>query len=128
MPRPSTFTQFSDRKISETLLDFADPLLESLGGRPSPDIIDHALRVAWVVWNGVVIEQTTGDGSMVDALRHQVGNEWMPRSLVEELIERKRSTPRFSADHRMMGELKLVNRNGEWALQLEARTPPKKPN
>jgi hypothetical protein len=124
----STFTQFSNRKISETLLDFAEPLLECLGERPSPDVVEASLKIAWVVWNASVIEQTTGDSTLLAELRHRVGEESIPRSLSEELIERKRSTPRFAADHRLMGELKMVKRSGEWALQLEARTPPKKRN
>lgn len=127
MKRPTT-TQSSNRKISETLLDFAEPLLESLGKRPSPDIVESTLKVAWAVWNAVVMEQTTGEGSILVALRHQVGGDPMTRSIFEELIERKRSTPGFAADHRIMGELKMVKRNGEWSLRLEARTPPNSRN
>jgi hypothetical protein len=125
MSAPSA-ARFSSRKISETLLDFAEPLLRALGNRPKPDAVEAALRVAWTVWNAVGIEQATGNGHMLNELRDCTGANSIPRALCDELIERKRAVLRFATDHRLMGELKLVCRNGQWVLKLEARTPPEK--
>lgn len=117
----------SDRKISETLLDFAEPLLKGLGGGPSPHSVREALQIAWTIWNAVVLEQTSGNGAHFAEIRKLMSLQSIPiafsRPPHELLIERKQTIPRFTSDHRMMGEFTLELREGGWVLRLEARTP-----
>ena len=51
-PRP----EFPDRKISETFLHFAEPLLEPLGPHATEEQENQALQIAFTVWNAVVYE------------------------------------------------------------------------
>ena len=56
-PRP----KFPDRKISETFLHFAEPLLEPLGPHATEEQENQALKIAFTVWNAVVYESANGD-------------------------------------------------------------------
>jgi hypothetical protein len=90
--------------------------------------VEQALRIAWTIWNAVVIEQTSGNGSHLAEIRMLMGSQAIPHGFSrpphELLIERKTGTPRFASDHRLMGDISLQLRDGRWALRLEARTPP----
>lgn len=112
------------RKISETLLDFASPLTDALGRNPSPDLVRDALKIAWTVWNAVNFEDAAGEPSHLALLRASFDERKVDGRPIESLILRKRNLPKFANDHRMMGELQLIKRNGEWTLRLEARMPP----
>ena len=50
-----------------------------------------------------------------------MASEPMGATMVEELIRRKQVE--FAADHRLIGEYKLVLKNGGWILRAEARDP-----
>jgi hypothetical protein len=57
------------RKISETFLDFADPLLEPLGRGATVDQMEQALKIAFTVWNGVVYDKVNGNSHHLDMAR-----------------------------------------------------------
>src|SRR5258708_27208890 len=49
-------------KISETLLEFAQPIIETLPPNPTLQIRRLALEIAATVWNAIVIEAWGGEG------------------------------------------------------------------
>ena len=75
--------KFPDRKISETLLHFAEPLLEPLGPRATEEHANQALQIAFTVWNAMVYEAANGDTRFMAMLHY-----WRRRANEYELENR----------------------------------------
>ena len=121
MPQRSQCTSFPDRKISETFLHFAEPLLEALGPNATDDQMEQSLKIAFTVWNAVVYETVNGDRRFLDMAHELTSHEPVMGAMVDFLIARKRSL--FGDDHRLVGEYKFVYKDGERRLRAEARDP-----
>lgn len=117
-PEPLTFP---DRKISETFLHFAEPLLSGLGPDATDDQMNEALKIAFVVWNSVVYDTVNGETRLVDQLRQSTSHDPDMALFIAQLIFRKHNL--FGDDHRLVGEFKLTRKNGELNLRAEARDP-----
>lgn len=111
------------RKISETFLDFAKPLLEPLGANAVEAEMEPMLQIAFTVWNAVVFDAADGSGRWVSQVRGLLNKDPRARALVEQLISRKQRL--FADDHRAIGEYQLYRHDGELRLRAEARQPPK---
>ena len=115
-------TAFPDSKISETFLKFAEPLLGKEAESLTAEETEKVLSVAFVVWNAVVYDTVHGNTEWVTRVRKQMANADAARSiLIEDLIARKQS--QFGHDLRLVGNYKIVEKNGEWRLRVEARSP-----
>lgn len=121
MARAKTRTKFSNRKISETFLDFAEPLLAPLGAEATEHEMENALKIAFTVWNAVVFDAVDRSSCWVDQLRDLAGPDPRVRAVVEQLVARKQSL--FGNDHRLIGEYRLYRHHGELRLRAEARQP-----
>ena len=75
MARAKTRKKYPGRKISETFLDFASPLLEPLGPEATEQEMEHALKIAFTVWNAVVYDAVDRSSRWIDRLR----NTWAAR-------------------------------------------------
>jgi hypothetical protein len=114
------------KKVSDVFLDYVEPILISLvAERPNATFeeYDFALRVPWMVWNAIVIQETkpgtTDYVKMMDQLL--VGKPPLMRDLVEFLVHRKRTE--FSKYKYMIGEYRHYKReDGEIRFYAEART------
>jgi hypothetical protein len=113
---------FPDRKISETFMEFAEPLLGTVDGIPTKEQIDTVLKVAFTIWNSVVLDTTNNSPHYVKELRRYLAGHVLPEALVEQMIFRKQTM--FGNDLRMIGNYRIVKKNGEWHLWAEARKPP----
>jgi hypothetical protein len=120
-PEPLTFP---DRKISETFLYFAEPLLGGLSPDATDDQMNEALKVAFVVWNSVVYDTVNGETKLVDQIRQTTSHDRDMSLFIAQLIFRKHNL--FGDDHRLVGEFKLTRKNGELNLRAEARDPRRK--
>lgn len=112
---------FPDRKISETFLDFAEPLLDAHGPRATAAEMEQSLQLAFTIWNAVVYEDAANNRRFIDSVRKLTAHERELAALVEQLITRKRRL--FGDDHRLVGEYKLRREEGRWILRAEARAP-----
>jgi predicted hotdog family 3-hydroxylacyl-ACP dehydratase len=112
---------FPNRKISETFLDFAEPLLDAHGPRATAAQMEQSLQLAFTIWNAVVYEDAAGNRRFIDSVRKHTAHESELAAFVEQLIARKRSL--FGDDHRLVGEFKLRREGDEWRLRAEARDP-----
>ena len=56
------------RNISEMFLDFADPIVESLPEDGNAAQMEHALKIAYTMWNAMVLEEVKGDRHTLDLL------------------------------------------------------------
>ncbi len=113
-------TPFHEPNISKAFLEFAQPILGEEGSL-TPEQIEQILRMAFVTWNAVVYDTVHADTEWVTRLRKQIAPDAALSALVEELIARKRA--QFGNDLRLVGNYKVVERDGEWRLRVEARSP-----
>jgi hypothetical protein len=112
---------FPDRKISETFLEFAEPLLEKEGAPPTAQEAEKVLQLASTIWNAVVYDTVHGNTEWVTRLRNLIADQPPLVALIEQMILRKQSS--FGHDLRLVGEFKILEKNGEWRLRAEARAP-----
>jgi hypothetical protein len=113
--------KFSNRKISETFLDFAEPLLAPLGAEATEHEMEEALKIAFTVWNAVVFDAVNRNSRWVDQVRVLAGLDPHFRPLIEQLVARKQTL--FGDDHRLVGGYQLYRHHGELRLRAEARQP-----
>jgi hypothetical protein len=121
MARSRAREPFSTRKISETFLDFAEPLLAPLGAEATEAEMEQALQIAFTVWNAVVFDAADRSGRWVGQVRTFADRDPRIRAIVDQLISRKQRL--FGDDHRLIGEYRLYRRDGELHLRAEARAP-----
>ena len=120
-PNKKQHKKLPERKISETLLDFASPILE-LRPDDTPDAeIEKVLIYAVAVWNALIFEEIKGDGHYISEIRERMSVNPVVESLVTELIQRKQTL--FKEDYRLIGDYKITRKNGQLNLWAEARDP-----
>ena len=119
MVRPKSRINFPNRKISETFLEFAEPLLVPLGPSATEHEMNQALQIAFAVWNAVVYETANDDTQYLQMLQDLTAGQPEIVALVNQLIERKRY--QFGNDHRLVGHFELTIHEGELNLRAEAR-------
>jgi hypothetical protein len=110
-----------DRKISEAFLEFAEPLLEKEGAPPTAQEAESVLQLASLIWNSVVLDTVHGDTEWVSRVRDQMAGHPPLEALLKQMILRKRKL--FGHDLRLIGEFKILEKDGEWRLRAEARAP-----
>jgi len=122
MARTKAREKLPHRKISETFLDFAAPLLDPLGAEAPEQEMENALKIAFTVWNALVFDAVDRSSRWVDRLRsYLAGQDPRVQALVEQLVARKRSL--FRDDHRLIGEYQFYRHHGQLRLRAEARRP-----
>ena len=112
---------FPDRKISESFMEFAEPLVVPLGPDATAAEKEGALMIAFTIWNAVVYADAVGKTQILDEVKRTTGKEPDMAALIGGMIERKRSL--FGDDHRLVGEYKFVERNGIEMFRVEAHDP-----
>jgi hypothetical protein len=111
----------SGRKISETLLDFASPLLEDMPPDASGKQIQEVLMIGCTVWNAVVLDDVLGGSHYIGMVMHQMKGTVLGSIMVSNLIDRKRDL--FGEDHRLIGDYRVTRKEGELRVWAEARDP-----
>ena len=112
---------FPERKISETFLDFAKPLLDSTPNKVTKVQIEKCMKIAFTVWNSVVYDSVNGNLEYVTKLRRLFSKDPEGSILIEGMISRKKAM--FGDDFRVIGEYKITKRFGGWNFRVEKRDP-----
>jgi len=112
---------FPDRKISETFLQFAAPLLHTLQSEAPERQIRKALEVAYTAWNAVIFADVLNNNRYIDEARRLTANAGGPAMLMEQMIARKREL--FADDTRLIGNWNVKSAEGGINLHAEARDP-----
>lgn len=106
------------RKISETLIDFALPLLQDLD---DPSALRPALKLAVLVWNAGVLEEEL-DALSERALLRAIGEISIGSYTLEEFRLRRRRF--FAEDQRLIRLMDAGSRGGEIYVQAAALMAP----
>lgn len=114
--------EISSRKISEVLLDFAEPMFATVPDDVSPKQLEQLLITPITIWNSIVLEEL---GDMPGALARArapvvLGGTPFMVALFDTLAERKRRY--FADDCRLIGRHRVRRApDGSLSVQVEAR-------
>jgi hypothetical protein len=115
------------RTLSDTLLEFARPLLEHLPSDATPEQGEEVMRLAVTVWNAIVADRwERGTFHLREVHAHLEAAEEPGRtvmlSVLDALVARKRLL--FEADLRAIGRFELSgSASGKLRVRAEARRP-----
>lgn len=108
------------KKISHTLIEYADPLIEELPDGYSRSELEQVLKLAVTIWNACVVDQWQKTTDNVSAVRRQIAQtDPMTIAIIEALIARKKAL--FGLDPRAITNECVVIKNGEFVVRAEAR-------
>jgi hypothetical protein len=113
------------RKISETILDFGEPLLSQLDAEQSLDVARSTFEIVILVWNAHVMAMPRwGQPKFLTDLHERLRDPAMPAETVDafRMLSQQR-LERFATDARAVGEWSLVMESGQWRLRCDARAP-----
>ncbi|MDI1442429.1 hypothetical protein [Polyangium sp. 6x1] len=116
-----------DRKISETILDFGEPLLSQLGPVPPVDAARNALTIVITVWNAHVMAMPIWGipehlARVQALLRDPVAQQGMKEAFAA-LSARRRE--KLNDDPRAVGEWSILpDGHGGHRFRCDARVPP----
>lgn len=108
------------RKISETILEFGNPVLQALPDNSGKEGFEAAIRIIVAAWNAVVLDgwskTSKFEKEFLKALR-PMSSEF--DDIPKKLIKRKKKN--YSADPRAVGNYWVIERNGAFVFRAEAR-------
>jgi hypothetical protein len=114
-------TRFPDRKISETLLQFAAPIIHDLPSETPEHRAREALQVSFTVWNAVIFADVLNDHGHLDEIRRLTAGNPEVCLLVDQLIARKRAL--FADDERLIGDWEVTRTPEGINVRADARDP-----
>ena len=114
------------RKISETILDFGEPLFSQFDAALPLDTIQSVFKIVITVWNAHVMAMPRwGQPRFLADLHERMQDPQMPPEMVEAMRTlSQRRLERFASDGRAVGEWSLVMEADQWRLRCDARVPP----
>ena len=116
-----TVSSVSNRKISETFLKFAAPLLHDLPSDAPERRTRDALQVCFAAWNAVIFADVLKDDKYLIQLRPLTADKPEATLLMEQMIARKRAL--FADDTRLIGNWKVTLTEEGIKLYADARDP-----
>ena len=114
-------TAYPNRKISETFLNFAAPVLRDLPSEALEHRAREALQACFTAWNAVVFADVLNDGQHLDEIRRLTADNPKTAMLMEQLIARKRAL--FADDERLIGSWEVTRTKDGINLRADARDP-----
>ncbi len=111
----------SVRKISETLIDFAQPIIELIDDDTTEEQIEMGFVLVVTVWNSLVFEVVKNDPSYVETLWKSIYEMEVEDgiALMEALIARKRK--KFNDDLRAIADYSISYSGGYLNVKADAR-------
>lgn len=97
--------KFPTRKISETLIDFAQPFLAHVDTSMPPESIRQGFDISVTIWNAFVMDRVNGNSDYQAMMQKQLGDQWRRNPVIRALVERRMKhfadDMRFIAEHRV---------------------------
>lgn len=113
------------RKISETILNFGEPLLSQIDASLPLDAIQTVFKVVITVWNAHVLAMPRWrQPKPLADLHERMRDPQLPPDMVNAIRTlSQRRLELFADDGRAVGEWSLVMEADEWRLRCDARVP-----
>lgn len=121
--------ELKGRKASEVFLEYANPYIQMYlkeKGKATLDEIEEILKLPWIVWNAVIMQEKKNKIDFMASIRLAIKNLSVgANTLIESMLERK--LKKFARYRYMLGDFKLrFNESGqEMILTMETRAIPK---
>jgi hypothetical protein len=114
------------RKISETILDFGEPLISQLGPDQDQETVHATFEIVVTVWNcHVLATQRWGQPKFLADLQHRLKDSRMPPEMLDaHRALTLRRVEHFAKDLRAVGDWSVYLDDGRWRLRCDARAPP----
>ena len=108
------------RKISETILEFGEPLIQELPEDSTKEIFEATMNVIVSVWNAVTIDTKEKNNNFESELLKAL----LPvppelQLITRELIQRKKTD--YASDPRAVGNFWVIEKDGEFVFRAKAR-------
>ena len=117
MPSPS----FPTCKISETIIDFAQPLLMHVDSTTSQETIQQGFGLAVTIWNIFVMDRVNGNSDYQTLMRKQLGDQWEANPVIKALVDRRLKN--FDDDMRFIAEHHVSFDANGYRLRAAASDP-----
>jgi hypothetical protein len=113
------------RKISETIVEFGDALIQQLDPDQPVEVIRSTFETIILVWNAHVMAMPRwGQPRFLAELHQRLQDAQMPAPTVEAVKAlSQRRLEQFATDARAVGEWSIVQESGQWRLRCDARAP-----
>jgi len=113
--------KFPTRKISETILDFAQPLLVHVDSTMPQEAIRQGIGIAVTIWNVFVLDRVNGNSNFQNLMRKQLGAQWETNPVIKALVERRKK--HFADDLRLIAEHRVTFGEQGYSLWAAASDP-----
>lgn len=111
----------SGRKLSETVIDFAQPMLDAEGAQIDEHHMRAVLGFAIVVWNAIITAEQAGEPLDAATISADLpAHRWL--AWIEPFVVRKRE--RFRDDLRLVGDWHVRRHRDRLDIQMETRVSP----
>lgn len=113
------------RKISETIVEFGDALIQQLDPDQPVEVVRSTFETIILVWNAHVMAMPRwGQPRFLAELHQRLQDAQMPAPMVEAVKALShRRLEQFATDARAVGEWSIVQESGQWRLRCDARAP-----
>ena len=113
------------RKISETIVDFGDPLIRQRDTDQPYEVVHSTFEIVILIWNAHVMAMPRwGQPRFLADLHRRLLDPQIPVPMVEAFkVLSQRRAERFASDARAVGEWSVVQHSGQWRLRCDARAP-----
>ena len=112
---------FPNRKISETFLHFAAPLLHNLPSEAPEQQAREILRVFFTAWNAVIFADVLNDDRYLNEILRLTADKPDAAVLMDQMIACKRRL--FANDARLIGSWEVTRTEDGINLRADARDP-----
>ena len=109
------------RKISETFLDFAAPLLYDLPSEEPEHKARQILSICFTAWNAVIFADVLNENKYLEQIRRLTADKPETAHLIQQMIARKRA--HFAHDERLIGTWDVTRTDDGINLRADARDP-----
>jgi len=107
-------------KISETIINFGQPLISQLGDDYGKQELEHCMRIIISAWNAVTLDEVQSTTTWTESLfDHAKGGPDEVVGILRSLVHRKKTM--FKDDLRGVGEHWVKMKRGEIVFGCEAR-------
>jgi len=109
------------RKISETFLDFAAPLLYDLPSKEPEHKARQILSICFTAWNAVIFADVLNENKYLEQIRRLTADKPETAHLIQQMIARKRA--HFAHDERLIGTWDVTRTDDGINHRADARDP-----
>lgn len=112
---------FPTRKISETIIDFAQPMLAQVDSTTSQESIRQGFMIAVTIWNVFVMDRVNGNSDYQTLMRKHLGAQWEANPVIKALVERRLKN--FADDMRCISDHHVSFNADGYNLRATASDP-----